>query len=82
MRNTEFSDIRLPDRHLTDAVIAIEIEAASRDLWVSFIAAVLVILSVGGGLLTLTVELRSGWVSDHEVQMDKAAAVHKLLFRR
>jgi hypothetical protein len=48
----------------------------------SFIAAVSVILVISGGLLTLTVELRSRWVSEHEVQMDKAAAIHQLLFRR
>jgi hypothetical protein len=36
---------------------------------------------VGVALPTLIVELRVGWVPGHEVSMDKAAAIHKLLFR-
>ena len=52
------------------------------DLWVPFVAAVSVLLVVSAGLLTLTAELRSGWVSDHEVRMDKTAAIHGLMFRR
>ena len=38
-------------------------------------------LVVAGVLLTLTAELRAGWIPGHELPMDKAAAIHKLLFR-
>jgi len=82
MTNIEPSDHHLPGRDLEDAVIPIESKAFRWDPWVSFVAAVVVILVISGGLLMLNVEMRSGWVSDHEVQMDKAAAIHKLLFRR
>jgi hypothetical protein len=80
MPDLELSDIPLGHRDI-GAVIPIETKALRRDLWMSLVAAFGVILVIGGGLLALTVELRSGWVSNHEVQMDKAAAVHKLLFR-
>lgn len=51
------------------------------DLWVSFFASGSLILVVSGGLLVITLELRSGWVSDHQVQMDKGTAIHNLMFR-
>lgn len=69
--NIDLSDHRVPDRDLF-----------GWDLWVPFIAAVSLLLVISAGLLTLTAELRSGWVSDHEVQMDKTAAIHVLMFRR
>ncbi len=37
---------------------------------------------ISSGLLTLAFEVRSGWAFDHEVQMDKATAIHNLFFRR
>ena len=71
----------MPERYR--AVARRQSEAAPhRDLWVSLIAAGSVIFAISGSLLLLTVELRSGWVSEHEVKMDKATAIHNLLFRR
>ena len=51
------------------------------EIAVSFVASILAIVVIGGGLLVLTAELRNGWVPGHELPMDKAAAIHKLLFR-
>jgi len=48
---------------------------------VSFVAAVTVLVVIGALLATLISELGAGWVLVHEQQMDKATAVHKLLFR-
>ena len=56
-------------------------ETFRSELWVSFAAAVILVLVISGGLLTLSLEMRSGWANDHEVQMDKAAAIRKLMFR-
>jgi hypothetical protein len=78
------TNVDLADRALTElalAVIAIEPQALRWELWVSFAAAVSAILVIAGVLLTLTAELRAGWVPGHELPMDKAAAIHKLLFR-
>ena len=58
-----------------------ERNSARWEFWVSITAAASAILVVGGMLLTLTAELRAGWVPGHELPMDKAAAIHKLLFR-
>jgi hypothetical protein len=79
-------DIHPPGRALSELdlaniVIVIEPRPIRWDLWVTFAAAVLAILVVAGVLLTLTAELRAGWVPGHELPMDKAAAIHKLLFR-
>ncbi|HEX3971673.1 MAG TPA: hypothetical protein VHX19_10120 [Stellaceae bacterium] len=51
------------------------------EFWLSIAAAASAMLLIGGMLLTLTAELRAGWVPGHELPMDKAAAIHKLLFR-
>jgi hypothetical protein len=48
---------------------------------ISFVAAAAVFVVIGALLATLITELRGGWVVDHEQRMDKATAVHKLLFR-
>lgn len=79
-------DIHPPGRALSkldlaNIAIVIEPRHIRWDLWVTFAAAVLAILVVAGVLLTLTAELRAGWVPGHELPMDKAAAIHKLLFR-
>jgi hypothetical protein len=44
-------------------------------------AAGMLILVVGGGLVMVTAEYLDGTVAGHELQMDKASAIHKLLFR-
>ncbi len=78
------TDVNLADRALTEldlAVIAIEPQPIRWELWVSFAASASAILVIAGVLLTLTAELRAGWVPGHELPMDKAAAIHKLLFR-
>jgi hypothetical protein len=54
---------------------------ARREFWISSVAAVTVLVVTGVLLGTLVSELRAGWVLDHEQPMDKATAVHKLLFR-
>ena len=51
------------------------------ELLISSIAAMAVLVVLGVLLAMLISELRDGWVTDHEQPMDKAAAVHKLLFR-
>ena len=51
------------------------------ELWVSFAAALLAMLVIASVLVVLTTELRGGWVTDHQLAMDKANAIHKLLFR-
>lgn len=51
------------------------------ELWVSFAAAASVIFVVMMGLLIVIAELRAGWVPGHELPMNRATAIHKLLFR-
>jgi hypothetical protein len=51
------------------------------ELWISFAAGIAAIMAMAVLLLTLTAELRAGWVPGHELPMDKATAIHKLLFR-
>jgi uncharacterized membrane protein len=51
------------------------------ELLISFIAAIAVLVVLGVLLATLISELRDGWVLDHEQPMDKATAIHKLMFR-
>jgi hypothetical protein len=48
---------------------------------VAFVAAVLVILVVSAEILMLVFQLRSGWIEDHQIPMDKGTAIEKLLFR-
>lgn len=69
----------LPERALE--LIAIEPHPKHRESWIALAAAVSAIVVMGGVLLTLTAELRAGWVPGHELQMDKATAIHNLLFR-
>ena len=57
-------------------------KSSRHDLWVSFFASGSLILVVSGGLLVLMLELRSGWVSDHQVEMDKGTAIRTLMFRQ
>lgn len=80
------TDIDLSDRALTglalaDPVIAVEPRPVRWESWIAFAAGVTAIGVVAGVLLVLTAELRAGWVPGHELPMDKAAAIHKLLFR-
>jgi hypothetical protein len=82
MRDTERQKWRVPQRGHADAISRSRESKASRyDLWVSFVAASSVVILVSSGLLVLILELRSGWVSDHEVLMDKGPAIHNLMFR-
>ena len=82
MTNLDLSDRVLTELDLGRIVIPVAPPRLFRwDLWVSFVAAVSVILVVALGLLILIGELRAGWVPGHELPMDKAAAIHKLLFR-
>lgn len=82
MTDLDLSDRVLAELDLGSIVIPISQPRSIRwDLWVSFVAAASVILVVALGLLILIGELRAGWVPGHELPMDKAAAIHKLLFR-
>jgi hypothetical protein len=81
MADIDLSDRALAELALADTVIAVEPRPIRWEVWVSFAAAVSAILVVAGVLLTLTAELRAGWVPGHELPMDKATAIHKLLFR-
>ena len=55
--------------------------ATNGDLWVACAAAIFVAVVIVGGLIALSVEYRGGWVANHQVAMDKATAIHNLLFR-
>jgi hypothetical protein len=82
MTNLDLSERALTELDLGGQIMTIE--PASRrnwEFWVSIAAAASVMLVIGAILLTLTAELRAGWVPGHELPMDKAAAIHKLLFR-
>ncbi|HEY1507105.1 MAG TPA: hypothetical protein VGF92_22580 [Stellaceae bacterium] len=81
MTNIEASDRALIEFDLADTVIAIEPRPGRREFWIPCVAALSAIVVVGGMLLILTAELRAGWVPGHELPMDKATAIHKLLFR-
>jgi hypothetical protein len=80
MPNVDTSERAPTQVKLTDGVIS-EPSPLRWELWVSATAATGVILVIGTMLLTLTAELRAGWVPGHERPMDKATAIHKLLFR-
>jgi hypothetical protein len=84
MPDLDLSDRVLDELDLSNIVIPVAERSLIRfrwDLWLSFASAVAVILVVALGLLILIAELRAGWVPGHELPMDKAAAIHKLLFR-
>jgi hypothetical protein len=81
MTDIDLSDRALTELDLAKAVIAIKPAPVRWESWIAFAAAVSAMVVVGGVLLTLTAELRAGWVPGHELPMDKATAIHKLLFR-
>jgi hypothetical protein len=81
MTDIDLSEHTLAELELTEGVIAIEPTLPRWESWVSITAAASAILVIGAVLLTLTAELLAGWVPGHELPMDKAAAIHKLLFR-
>jgi hypothetical protein len=82
MTNLDFSERALTELDLGGRVMPIEPTSPRMwEFWVSIAAAASAMLVIGGILLTLTAELRAGWVPGHELPMDKAAAIHKLLFR-
>lgn len=83
MTDLDLSERVLAELDLGSIVIPVDQRRPVRwELWVSFAAAASVILVVALGLLILIGELRAGWVPGHELPMDKAAAIHKLLFRQ
>ncbi len=81
MTDIDLSERALAELELTHGVITIEPTPLRWEFWVTVTAAASAILVIGVVLLTLTAELRAGWVPGHELPMDKAAAIHKLLFR-
>jgi hypothetical protein len=81
MTDLDLSARALAKLELTDPAPTIVPSLAHWEGWVATTAAVSAILVVGAMLLTLTAELRAGWVPGHELPMDKATAIHKLLFR-
>jgi len=81
MTNVDRSDRPLTELDLANVVIVVEPRPVRREFWIPFVAAVSAILVVAGVLLTLTAELRAGWIPGHELPMDKATAIHRLLFR-
>ena len=82
MTDLDLSDSILAELDLGNIVIAVpETHPIRWELWISFAAAICVILVVAALLLTVTAELRAGWVPGHELPMDKATAIHKLMFR-
>ena len=82
MAGLDLSERVLAELDLGKIVIPVVESSRIRwELWMSFTAAVSVILVIGAGLLILIAELRAGWVPGHELPMDKATAIHHLLFR-
>ena len=81
MTNINRSDRPFSEFDLTKVVIVAEPRPIRREFWIPFAAALSAIVVVGGVLLTLTAELRAGWVPGHELPMDKATAIHNLFFR-
>lgn len=82
MADLDLSDRVLAELDLGNIVIRVVERSPIRwELWMSFAAAVSVIFVVAAGLLILIAELRAGWVPGHELPMDKATAIHTLLFR-
>ncbi|HWE75429.1 MAG TPA: hypothetical protein VG328_19875 [Stellaceae bacterium] len=82
MADLDLSGRALAELDLADDVRTIEPGSPRPwEFWVSVVASASAILVIGGMLLALTAELRAGWVVGHELPMDKAAAIHKLLFR-
>jgi hypothetical protein len=55
--------------------------AARWEPWASVAVVAFLVLLVGGGLMALNAEYRSGWVASQQVSRDKAAAIHRLMFR-
>lgn len=70
----------LPELAQRGAPLALA-RSARREAWISFAAAVALMLVIASLLLAATVELRGGWVANHELSMDKAAAIHRIFFR-
>jgi hypothetical protein len=49
--------------------------------WLPVVIVILFVLIAAGALRILDNQYRSGWVASQQVSMDKAGAIHKLLFR-
>jgi hypothetical protein len=56
-------------------------DAVGRDLWIACAAVMVVAIVISGGLIRLTAQYRGGSVVEQQVSMDKATAIHHLLFR-
>lgn len=67
---------------LVDPPLAAELTPLRWEAWLAFAAAAVAVVVVGGLLLTLTAELRGNGVASYERPMDKATAIHNLLFRQ
>ena len=61
---------------------AVEPAAIARwEQWIPVAIVIVFVLIAGWTLAVLNHQYRSGWVASHEISMDKAGAIHKLLFR-
>lgn len=80
-------DLDLSDRVMAElapdkSVVPVVVRSPIRwEFWMSFAAALAVIFVVASGLLIMIAELHAGWVPGHQLPMDKATAIHNLLFR-
>jgi hypothetical protein len=63
------------------AAIVAPAAVARWEPWVPVAIVFFLALIAAGTLGILNHEYRSGWVASQEVSMDKASAIHKLLFR-
>jgi hypothetical protein len=50
--------------------------------WAPVAILFLFVLTAAGALVALDHQYRSGWVASQQVSMDKAGAIHNLLFRQ
>lgn len=56
--------------------------AARWEAWVCVAVVVCFVVGAAGALAILDNQYRSGWVTSQQVPMDKADAIHNLLFRQ
>lgn len=69
-------------RSIASAVTPAAIAIARWEPWLPVVIVFLFVLIAAGTLSILRDQYRSGWVASQQVSMDKASAIHKILFRQ
>lgn len=68
--------------HRSIAAAVTPAAVARWEAWLPVAVVFCFVLVVGGALGILDNQYRSGWVTSQQVTMDKAGAIHNLLFRQ